>query len=553
MIDNVLNGEQGLSVRNKINSVIDKVNEGVSKSDIGLGSVDNTSDVDKPISTATQAALNLKANLASPALTGTPTAPTAAVGTNTTQLATTAFVEAATAPATLLADIKTVDGVGSGLDADLLDGLHLSQIKTNFISPSVKPVLDLDFASQEYSEYVAPNGKTNKALTDALTVTRSTTATYVDPTGKIRTAEINAPRINYRDGVGALLVEEARTNLLTYSEQFDNAAWVKTRASITANTIVAPDGTLTADKLVEDAAASTTHYCQQTIAVTAGTAYTASCFFKASERASAAIRFASGGLTWGAGGAEPTFIVDLVNGAVTNIGGVGVCFVLPVGGGWYRALVTATAQVSESVPLRMMLSSSGSIPYTGDGVSGIFIWGAQLEVGSTPSSYIPTTTAQVTRAADNIVRDLTTLDGWNPSEGSIYFEGLLNSNTVGETLFQIGSSTNNGVRILRMTSTVLRAEVRNSSGTISVNSNVSYTTGSVLKCVINYGKDVFLGVFNGSVLSEVVPESPLIQSSSLSVGSRTGNTNKVGWAENKIIRYYPRALSESDCIALTAL
>jgi hypothetical protein len=64
------------------------------KSDVGLGNVDNTSDVNKPVSTAQQNALNLKADLASPVLTGTPTAPTAAVGTNTTQLATTAFVKA---------------------------------------------------------------------------------------------------------------------------------------------------------------------------------------------------------------------------------------------------------------------------------------------------------------------------------------------------------------------------------------------------------------------------------------------------------------------------
>jgi hypothetical protein len=98
-------------------------------------------------------------------------------------------------------------------------------------------------------------------------------------------------------------------------------------------------------------------------------------------------------------GVEPTFIVDLVNGTVTNIGGVGVCFVLPVGGGWYRVLVTATAQVSESVPLRMMLSSSGSITYTGDGVSGIYIYGAQLEVGSVATPYIPSTETFTGRAS----------------------------------------------------------------------------------------------------------------------------------------------------------
>lgn len=68
---------------------------GLVKADVGLGNVDNTSDANKPVSTATQTALDLKAPLASPALTGTPVAPTAALGTNTTQIATTAFVDAA--------------------------------------------------------------------------------------------------------------------------------------------------------------------------------------------------------------------------------------------------------------------------------------------------------------------------------------------------------------------------------------------------------------------------------------------------------------------------
>ena len=78
------------------------------KGDVGLGNVDNTSDVNKPVSTAQQNALNLKANLASPVLTGAPTAPTAAVGTNTTQLATTAFVNAEIAN-----DAPSKTGVGA--------------------------------------------------------------------------------------------------------------------------------------------------------------------------------------------------------------------------------------------------------------------------------------------------------------------------------------------------------------------------------------------------------------------------------------------------------
>jgi hypothetical protein len=70
---------------------------GITKSDVGLANVDNTSDADKPVSTATQTELNLKAPLASPALSGTPTAPTATAGTNNTQVATTAYADAAVA------------------------------------------------------------------------------------------------------------------------------------------------------------------------------------------------------------------------------------------------------------------------------------------------------------------------------------------------------------------------------------------------------------------------------------------------------------------------
>lgn len=86
------------------------------KADVGLGNVDNTSDVNKPVSTAQQAALDLKAALASPAFTGTPTAPTAAAGTNTTQLATTAFTTAADALLIPLTQKGAANGVAT-LDA----------------------------------------------------------------------------------------------------------------------------------------------------------------------------------------------------------------------------------------------------------------------------------------------------------------------------------------------------------------------------------------------------------------------------------------------------
>ena len=83
-------------------ALLDDVDAAAQRATLGLGNVNNTSDIDKPISTATQTALNLKATIASPTFTGTPKAPTAAAGTDTTQLASTAFVKAAVAAAPIL-------------------------------------------------------------------------------------------------------------------------------------------------------------------------------------------------------------------------------------------------------------------------------------------------------------------------------------------------------------------------------------------------------------------------------------------------------------------
>lgn len=91
---------------------------GVTKAQVGLGNVDNTSDVNKPVSTATQTALDAMAPLASPALTGTPTAPTAAVGTNTTQLATTAHVFAERAATTTLSNKTLASPISTGVIYD---------------------------------------------------------------------------------------------------------------------------------------------------------------------------------------------------------------------------------------------------------------------------------------------------------------------------------------------------------------------------------------------------------------------------------------------------
>jgi hypothetical protein len=202
------------------------------------------------------------------------------------------------------------------------------------------------------------------------------------------------PQRLYLNGEAGLYYEPAdltaekvawRRNLLTWSEQFDNAAWVKTRSSISANAAVAPDGTTTADKLVEDATASSTHFTQQT--VTAGlAAYTFSVYAKAAERT--AVRLA---MTDNATG---TLLVDvnLSTGTTSGLAAGGswtgaAASIANAGAGWYRITLTGTRNAGTVSIAQVFLLSGGNASYTGDGTSGAFLWGAQLEVGTTASAY----------------------------------------------------------------------------------------------------------------------------------------------------------------------
>jgi hypothetical protein len=191
------------------------------------------------------------------------------------------------------------------------------------------------------------------------------------------------------------LIKNSVVNLLLRSEEFDNASWAKTRvqpfgSGSVANAIAAPDGTLTADKLVEDTTASNNHFIGQSYTSSSGT-YTFSCYIKAAERSQVFIGMTDG-VSALIGG---TF--TLTNGTTsTSPGGswtnVSVSIV-PLSGGWYRCIVTATQGAGTAVTARIYLSSSGNTTYTGDGTSGLYLWGAQLEASTTPGEYVKTTSS----------------------------------------------------------------------------------------------------------------------------------------------------------------
>jgi len=184
------------------------------------------------------------------------------------------------------------------------------------------------------------------------------------------------------------------TNLLTYSEQFDNAAWVKSNATITTNTTVAPDGTITADKLVEDTANSSHGARRDAVSVTSGVVYTTSFYAKAAERTEIGITLSS--TNFGVNGGR----FNLSTGVALVVNGSPLISMTAVGNGWYRCVytLTAIATASSNFTPNIFLYSGVNTTYTGDGTSGIFIWGAQLNTGATPAAYLQTVATAVTTA-----------------------------------------------------------------------------------------------------------------------------------------------------------
>jgi hypothetical protein len=199
-----------------------------------------------------------------------------------------------------------------------------------------------------------------------------------------------------RRGDRGVLIEGARTNLVLQSQTLDNASWSKTGGAVTANATVAPDGTTTADEFISSGAAGS--YIRQNITVSAATAYTFSVYLKASVNSWALVEVWNSGVTKWSGR-----YVNLATGALgtaTSGGGglAGTVSTQALGNGWFRVIVSLTSDNTTLTPV--VYVADADLDTTVSNLASIFIWGAQLEAASFPSSYIPTVAASATRASD---------------------------------------------------------------------------------------------------------------------------------------------------------
>ena len=282
--------------------------------------------------------------------------------------------------------LRRIDGA-----ALLRNGYGANGLAPNFLS---------DFAAGEYYTDTILS-----TFDDSLTHTRASTATYVDATGTLQTAAINQPRLGHHVWNGSAWVNEgllheseARTNISSQSEDFSSATWLLTRASLSADSVAAPNGEVTAGSLIEDATASASHGAMRQAITYSAATYTFSCFAKKNTRNFIRM-FIDNSLNSASVNINAYF--DLDSGVVGTQVNTTTAKIESYSNGWYRCSITFTAVAGSSTGAQVYLATADNVAtYDGDGSSSVYVWGAQVELGPTPSSYIPTSGSTVTRAAD---------------------------------------------------------------------------------------------------------------------------------------------------------
>jgi hypothetical protein len=226
------------------------------------------------------------------------------------------------------------------------------------------------------------------------------------------------PRFDYDPvtlAAKGLLIEEQRTNLIVYSQQFGDAAWLKSITTVTENTTVSPDGVANADTYAATASgAGAARQVYQIAKTLTAIPYTWSVYAKAKE------------LNWlvinAFDGTNRATYFNLANGTVGTVAAGDTASIQNAGNGWYRCIVTRTAAVTINGGVSFELTTGDNVLPVNANLTagqGVYLYGAQVEAGAFPTSYIPTVASQVTRSADVATMTGTNFSSWyNQSEGT---------------------------------------------------------------------------------------------------------------------------------------
>jgi hypothetical protein len=425
----------------------------------------------------------------------------------------------------------------------LADGWYRFSLTT---ATAITPTTIYMGLGQSDSETYTGNGTSAIAFWGAQVNIGSTAKPYFPTTDRL-----DVPRIDYTGGgCGKLLLEPQRTNLVTYSEQFDNAGWAGS-AIVTANTVVSPDGTQNADSIMESGATDYHIVGNPTPSSTSGTSYVFSFFAKPNGRNFTRVLFGNG--AWQD---NQSAYFNLLTGAVVVSASVTASMV-DCGNGWYRCIAICTADASTTAiayfgPARNM--TDGYNVYGGTASLGIYAWGAQLEAGSYVSSYIPTSGTAVTRLADEASKTgISSLI--NSTEGVLYAEiaALYYGGNNRAIAISDGTSSNR-VLVYYTTTTNQITALYTYSGTTQVSINETLTDSTqFIKFAFKYKENDCAFWINGIKVGTDNTATAFAADTldTLRFDSGAGSSDFYGKVQNLMV--FPSALSDTELLALTTL
>ena len=370
-----------------------------------------------------------------------------------------------------------------------------------------------------------------------LDVVRATGATRVNASGLIETVANNVPRLDYPPlgGCPSCLVEPQRTNLLLRSEEFDVSPWSNfvqgagTAPIIAANYTIAPDGTLTADRVqcdIVSLGSPNRSARAQSYSVVNGQVYTCTVYVKSNTGTNQNFSVQNSALIVSAGFST--------QGIATNE--------------WTRFVIQGTAIITGTSAIRIGLIDS-LLSTTND----ISIWGAQLEAGANATSYIPTVASTVTRNAD-VISKTGISDLIGQTEGTLFAEVDINKiNETSRVFLNISSGFPNFISINFLNTNRFRAAFRSSSGSIlNIDSSV-FGTGIYKVAVTYIGTELKLYV-NGVLEAS---RSDVNTNFSASLTNIALDNSILGGQHPdsiyKAVAILPTAITQAEAIQLTTL
>ena len=369
---------------------------------------------------------------------------------------------------------------------------------------------------------------------------RDSKATVVNKDGLIETVGAGMPRIDYKDNSeGALLLEPSRTNIITYSEDFSNAYWTKSSASVTSG-FVSPDGTNNAFKLVEDTSTGI-HQLTRSITNTVANQYSISVFVKENTRNW--IRLSSGD-----GGYVFFNISDNTIGIQTNAVGV----IEDIGNGWKRCKITFTATGANGSATLRIAESDGVVSYVGQNKS-VYVYAMQYEEGSYATSYIPTSGSVATRLADEC-NNAGNEQVINSTEGVLYAEmSALTSFQVSTIMISLSNGGSSAIRFgYQQGTSVFFVESTGAANNIGI---YSEPINSLIysKIALSYKENDVKLYINGFLVATDSVFTPFTSNvlNKLSFDNGVGVSDFYG--NVKDVRVYNTALTDQELIALTTI